>query len=47
MVNLPMSTECGGLTGKRLHVRQQRGLVGLDLNNEVVTRRSRDLESFF
>jgi hypothetical protein len=47
MVKLPMSTERGGLTGKDLHLLQQLGLVALDLNDEVVARRSRDLEGFF
>jgi hypothetical protein len=47
MGDLPMRTERGGLTGKGLHLLQQRGLVGLDLNDEVVAGRSGDLEGFF
>ena len=47
MGDLPISTECGSLTGQGLHLHQQRGLVGLDLNDEVVAGRSRDLEGFF
>jgi hypothetical protein len=41
-LKLPMSTERGGL-----HLLQQLGLVALELNDEVVARRSRDLEGFF
>ena len=47
MIKLPMAAPRGGLTGKCLHLLQQLRLVAFDLNDEVVARRSGDLEGFF